>query len=201
MLINNSNQPKTIYQKMKAILLAILGAVIPAFAAQAENNGIEPKFAIVATAKGQIADGAKSLKDFKLPKGIKISSAPEVSGSDVEIQVLKFDFTGIPAEKYIETLDGKVGAEQVLKMIDAAGYRPATITEVLSVREKLSKIDLNITVYGSNAQLDGKKYYFNIDYHYNLGEDILPYINGKVGLFETDWKGERYALSFAVVKK
>ena len=159
-----------------------------------------PKLVVVQTARGNPADGWRSLKALTGLRKYAISPEPvELVATEVDVQILRFSSDAAHGEGAIKTTAEKIDSEPLLKAIKDAGFRPATIVELLSVKNKLKDVD--VSVYGNVAELGGKSYRFQIEFNYKAGQDVTQFSGGRVGLFPADWQWDLGAVTVAAVKE
>ncbi|MEI7953577.1 MAG: hypothetical protein WCJ66_00280 [Verrucomicrobiota bacterium] len=158
-----------------------------------------PKLVVVQTAKGNPADGWRTLKGLTGLRRYEITPEPvELIATEVDVHILRFstDSAGGDAGK---AKGGMIDSDTLLKAIKDAGFRPATIVEVLSVRKKLKDVD--VSIYGNVAELAGRNHRFQIEFIPKPGQDSSEFSGGRVGLFPADWKWEQAAATVAAVKE
>ena len=159
-----------------------------------------PKLVVVQTAKGNPADGWRSLKAFTGLGKYAISPEPvELTAKEVDVQILKFSSDNAHGKEPNKANAEKIDSEALLKAIKDAGFRPATIVEVLAVKNKLKDVD--VVVYGNVAELGGRTYRFQIEFIFKPGHDITQFSGGRVGLFPADWQWDQGLVTVAAVKE
>ena len=159
-----------------------------------------PKLVVVQSAKADPAGGWRTLKGLTGLRRYAITPEPvELAATEVEVQILRFPSETAPAAGPAKANGGKMDSESILKAIKDAGFRPATIVELLAVKNKLKDVD--VAVYGNVAALGGKTYRFQMDFIFKPGQDATEFSGGRVGLFPDDWKWDQAAVTVAAVKE
>lgn len=158
------------------------------------------KLAVVQTAKGNPVVGWRALKELTTLKRYAISPEPvELIATEVEVQILRFSFDNARGDASAKANTDIIDSESILKAIKSAGFRPATIVELLTVKNKLKDVD--VCVYGNIAEFGDKAYRFQIEFIYKTGQDIAQFNGGRVGLFPADWKWNQGSVTVAAVKE
>jgi|APGre2960657423_1045063.scaffolds.fasta_scaffold00924_7 hypothetical protein len=173
-------------------LLAILTLIKPSFALGQVNN---TPIAVLATARGDVQSGIEKIgkNGLQLPKGGQLVPASSTEPLKTEVSIVRFSSANN---------EQRGNRDEVLKLLDSAGYRPARLEEMLSVRGKFQGIDGSVVVYGSQLKYEGKTYGFQFQYRYQLGTDILAYKDGaRPGMFEDTFEWLIQDLAIAAVKK
>lgn len=158
------------------------------------------KLAVVQTARGNPADGWRVLKGLTALNRYAISPEPvELAATEVEVQILRFSSDYVRGDGSVKADVAMIDSESILKAIKNAGFRPATIVELLAVKSKLKDVD--VSAYGNTAELGGKTYRFQIEFIHKAGQDITQFSGGRVGLFPADWKWDQGSVTVAAVKE
>jgi len=159
-----------------------------------------PKLVVVQTAKGNPADGWRALKGLTGLKRYAISPEPvELTANEVDVQILRISPDNARGDGSVKANAEMIDSESLLKAIKNAGFRPATIVELLAVKNKLKDVD--VSVYGNVAELGGRAYRFQIEFIHKAGQDITQFSGGRVGLFPADWKWDQGSVTVAAVKE
>jgi hypothetical protein len=176
-------------------LLAILAIIKPSFAlGQAKNTPAIP-IEVIATARGDVQSGLEKIGEngLQLPKGGQLVPVASAVPLKTEVSIVRLSSANN---------EQRGDRDEVLRLLDSAGYRPARLEEMLSVRAKFQSIDGSVVVYGSQLKYEGKTYSFQFQYRYQLGTDILAYKDGaRPGMFEDTFKWLIQNLAIAAVQK
>ena len=171
-----------------------------ATATQPAPKPVAPKLVVVQSARGNPADGWRSLKALTSLRRYAISPEPvELVATEVDVQILRYGSDKASGDKSNKTSGVEIDSEALLKAIKDAGFRPATIVELLSVKSKLKDVD--VSVYGNVAELGGKSYRLQIEFIFKPGQDAAQFSGGRVGLFPADWKWDQASVTVAAVKE
>ncbi len=193
--------------KLTSIVVFIASALLasgetekPKAATKPVSTPAIPKLVVVQTAKGNPADGWRTLKGLTGLRRYAITPEPvELIATEVDVHILRFSTDIAGGGDASKAKGGMIDSDTLLKAIKDAGFRPATIVEVLSVKKKLKDVD--VSVYGNVAELAGRNHRFQIEFIPKPGQDSGEFSGGRVGLFPADWKWEQAAATVAAVKE
>jgi hypothetical protein len=189
------------------LLISILSVGFLASCLQAEEQ-LQPTLTVLTSAHGDLATGVTKSGKINLPQDVRLDPAPIADKETVEVHILHFvapDLKKIEDhEKFLIALKStyqRITKEELVSLIDAAGYRPARLEEMMAARPNL-KLKGDVQVYGTKATQGDKSYAFAFKYEYRLGTYILAYVDGaRPGMFPDNYEWYKESVRVAVVKK
>lgn len=189
------------------LLISILSVGFLVFNLKAEEQ-LQPTLTVVASAQGDLATGVAKSKKINFPNNARVNPKPVADKETVEVHILHFVFPelkkNLPLADFLAALDlrnERINKEELITLLDTAGYRPARLEEMMAVRPNL-KLDKDVQVYGTTVKEGVTSLAFMFQFEYEIGTDLMAYVDGaRPGMFSDDYKWYKQNIYVAAVKK